>query len=256
MLNIGGNRKMLELILLLLGLVTLALCYLLYYFLNKKGSKFQKNLTFDDLEQKMEFVTDSANSLGKLVHFIDDQKILDHYAGSLRLFENLLYAVNKKSVSDIGPVDIHSALMLADKCEKRLEKTRLAFRRDIEGPLYLLKRLIPWASTVKSFENSCYFCSFPFKDRSSIKIAKTKVDNISIRVAGCPTCVDKLNRTKKVRVLFFKKDGKVFHWSKFPEYKPSERYWNINSEENTQKPPKSAHLELVHSQSSGLADRD
>ena len=51
-----------------------------------------------------------------------------------------------------------------------------------------------------------------------------------------------LEATKKVKVLYFLKEGRPVHWAEVSDYHPSEDFWNINHRDAVQKV---RHLELI-----------
>ena len=83
---------------------------------------------------------------------------------------------------------------------------------------------------------SCYFCSQPIFNNIFAKLS-TVVDGAVVTASSCSTCKNKLKATKKVNILFFKKDGKKVHWSIFQDYIPTIDFWDMNKltvEENEQ----------------------
>jgi len=74
----------------------------------------------------------------------------------------------------------------------------------------------------------CYFCSSP-PVRTPLKSTKVKIESKVVTVDGCETCRNALKDGKKIKVLFFQKDGQQIHWSELDEYRPSAEYFSINA---------------------------
>jgi hypothetical protein len=98
----------------------------------------------------------------------------------------------------------------------------------------------------KPATTGCYFCSRPVLANRFSQV-KVKIDGQVKEVMSCKICKEELESTKKVKVLYFMKDGHPVHWSQVPDYKPSEDFWNINKPGQPQAVQKTRKLELVRS---------
>src|SRR5262249_11693130 len=110
----------------------------------------------------------------------------------------------------------------------------------------------PRGSKSKAVASGCYFCSRPVV-ANRFSLVKVKIDGQVKEVSGCKICKDELESSKKVKVLYFMKDGQPIHWSEVPDYKPSEDFWNINQQSAAGGPkaaaptPAKRRLEIVKS---------
>lgn len=200
---------------------------------------------FVQLVAQLDTVTRTANQLEMLARTVRQPKLLDYYEGCLRLLENLLYAVSKLEPFGTEPAALDAAFFLVKDLRSRIGRAQQAFQDAIRG------RQIRWddlyganrsKSPVYPLPTGCYFCSRPvIVDRFS-KV-KVRLDGQVREVVSCRICREELETTKKVKVLYFMKNGRPVHWSEVQDYAPSEDFWNINQREPVRKTTK---LELIY----------
>lgn len=206
---------------------------------------------FVQLVAQLDTVTRTVNQLEMLARSVREPKLLDYYEGTLRLLENLLQAVTKLQPFGAEPAALDAAFFLVKDLRGRAGRTQQAFQDALRG------RAIRWdelfggagkagAAASMPLPTGCYFCSRPvIADRFS-KV-KVRLDGQVREVVSCRICREELEATKKVKVLYFMKEGRPVHWSEVKDYSPSEDFWNINKRDPIHK---STKLELVYSQPS------
>lgn len=201
---------------------------------------------FVQLVAQLDTVTTSVNHLGGQVRQVKDSKLLDYYEGTLRILETLLSAVRKIPPFGTDPSQLDSAFFLVRDCRHRVGRTQQAFQDALRGREVRLEDLYGQAGLARQKPESagCYFCSRPVI-ASRFANVKVRIDGDIKEVMSCKVCKDELESTKKVKVLYFMKDGKPVHWSEIGDYSPSEDFWNINKRDTILKTRK---LELVHTQ--------
>lgn len=205
---------------------------------------------FVQLVAQLDTVTTSVNQLGIQVGQIKDPKLLDYYESTLRLLETLLQAVRRIPPFGTDPSILDSAFFLVRDCRHRVGRTQQAFQDAVRGRPVQLEDLYGQGDLAKQRSKTlpdasgCYFCSRPVIASRFAKV-KVRIDDNVKEVVSCKVCKDELESTKKVKVLYFMKEGKPVHWSEVPDYFPSEDFWNINKRDAVLKTRK---LELVYSQ--------
>jgi len=192
------------------------------------------------LVAQLESLSLSANQLVTFVPEISDSKVLDYYESTLRVMETLLSAICKLSPFGSQPADLGSAFFLAKDCKARVERTQKAFRDVLRGKSVRIEEL-HGRTGIHATPKGCYFCSRPFMASRFAKV-RVRLDDEVREVVSCSICKDELEHTKKVKVLYFLKDGQPVHWSEVTDYVPSEDYWDINRKAIVRK---TKHLELV-----------
>lgn len=198
---------------------------------------------------QLEAVTISVRQLEELVPRIGEARVLDYYEGSLRIIETLLQTMAKIPPFGADPEILGSASFLVRDCEKRVERTKVAFRESLKGKNINFDQLYGRRSPL--IEKGCYFCSRPLiTDRFSR--VKVKIDGETKDVLSCNTCKQELKTSKKVKVLHLVKDGKTIHWSEASDFVPTDHYWNINKRDSI---PNVRKLELIVSNVETLHSR-
>jgi hypothetical protein len=188
---------------------------------------------------QLEFVTIGVRQLEEFVPRLTEARVLDYYESSLRILETLLQTMRRIPPFGADPAILSSAGFLVKDCEKRVERTKTAFRESLQGKGVNFEHL--FGRSAKSVEKGCYFCSRPVVlDRFSR--VKVKLDGVTKEVLSCNTCKEELKSSKKVKVLHLVKDGKTIHWSESSDYVPTDHYWNINKRDSN---PKVRRLELI-----------
>lgn len=178
-----------------------------------------------NLIEKIEIITLELNQLAVVVPNIHDPKLLDYYESCLSLLENLLSMFQKLEPFDTDMVVINSANFLLKDCERRVKRTKQAFRQVARGKTIDMNRVYGQKKHQVPF--GCYFCSRPFLYRGFSKIS-ARLDGKVLQVFSCDLCKDELKSSKKVKVLYFLKDDQAVHWSELSEYNPIHDFWNIN----------------------------
>jgi hypothetical protein len=212
---------------------------------------------FIQLVAQLETLTRAANALEVQVRGVKDPRVLDYYEGTLKVLETLLAAVRKIPPFGADPSGLDSAFFLVRDCRERLGRTQQAFQDAVRGRAVNLEALhgAPVAtkrgtSEKRAAMTGCYFCSRPVIVNRFSQV-KVKIDGQVKEVMSCKVCKEELETTKKVKVLYFMKDGHPIHWSSIPDYKPSEDFWNINKPGQGQPVQKSRRLEIVRSPQDG-----
>lgn len=206
---------------------------------------------FVQLVAQLDTVTTSVNQLGGQVRQVKDSKLLDYYEGTLRILETLLTAVRRIPPFGTEPSQLDSAFFLVRDCRHRVGRTQQAFQDALRGREVRLEELYGQSDLGRAGSKAlpeptgCYFCSRPVIASRFAKV-KVKIDGEIKEVTSCKVCKDELESTKKVKVLYFMKEGKPVHWSEVADYHPSEDFWNINKRDAVMKTRK---LELIYTQS-------
>lgn len=208
---------------------------------------------FVQLVAQLDTVSRTANQLEMLARTVREPKLLDYYEGCLKLLENLLHAVTKLQRFGTEPAALDAAFFLVKDLRGRIGRSQQAFQDAMRG------RQIRWdelyaANVAKSssfpLPTGCYFCSRPVIVDRFAKV-KVRLDGQVREVVSCRICREELETTKKVKVLYFMKNGRPVHWSDVKDYSPSEDFWNINKREPLRKTTK---LELIYSKPSQSLD--
>jgi hypothetical protein len=208
-----------------------------------KGRPRNYRKSYLDLIRKIEHVTTRLNTLGQSVASIKNEKLLDYYESCLRLLENLLTMFQKIEPFGSDLKILNSAHYLTRDCNDRLQRTEDAFRSIQKGRHIAIEKV--FGRKPQRVPIGCYFCSRPFLYAGFSKV-KVRIEGEVKQVYSCDICKETLQGDKKVRVLYFLKDGKPVHWSEISDYNPMYDYWNIN---NTNMVIQSQKLELIRTQS-------
>jgi len=194
---------------------------------------------FVQLVAQLETITGAVNQLGTHARSIKEPKLLDYYESTLRVLETLLAAVAKIPAFGSDPTVLDSAFYLVKDCRQRIGRTQQGFQDALRGKKVKIEDL--YAASKRPELEGCYFCSRPVL-KSRFARCKVRIDGEVKDVLSCKVCKEELETTKKVKVLYFMKEGRPIHWSEVPDYQPSEDFWNINRKDAVQKTRK---LELV-----------
>jgi hypothetical protein len=151
-------------------------------------------------------------------------------------FEALVEAFSRLPAFGPDPQQLDSADFLVRDCESRISEFEIAkglrsrpvavrFAELFSGPWRRAPGSRPGSDPVRG----CYFCSRPFhQDLRGFSQARVRVEGATLDVFSCAGCKDRLEETKKIKVLYFLSEGRPKHWSQVPGYVPSEEYWNLN----------------------------
>jgi len=202
---------------------------------------------FQQLVSHLDQVTVNVNQLAVLVPQVQELRVLDYYESCLRILQTLLETVRKLAPFGQDPTSLNSAFFLARDCKTRVDRTRKAFMEALKGKSVDYASL--YGQPKHAIETGCYFCSRPVVTSRFTRV-KVRLDNAVKEVLSCNICKQELEETKKIKVLFFVKDGKQIHWSEMSDYKPSEDYWNLNKREPLRR---MTRLELIRG--SGASDQ-
>ncbi len=197
---------------------------------------------FIQLVAQLDTVTHGVNQLATHVKQVKETKLLDYYESTLKILETLLAAVRRIPPFGEDPGALDSAFFLVRDCRARIGRTHQAFQDALRGRDVKFEELYGHGKSPMS--TGCYFCSRPVVENRFSQV-KVKLDGAIKQVMSCKICKDELESTKKVKVLYFLKDGKPIHWSDVGDYLPSEDFWNINKRDTILK---TRHLELIHTQ--------
>jgi hypothetical protein len=192
------------------------------------------------LVSKLEALTGRVNELKQLLPFVTDVKVVDHFEGTVKSLELILAAVVKLPRFSDDLTELKTAHYLTNNCRDKVERAREAFRNVVKGKAPNYNKLFDWKDDVPRVQG-CYFCSKPFSKETFAKV-RTKINGLTIEVYGCSVCREELGRSKKIKVLYFMKDGQPVHWSQVTDYVPSENYWSLNKRHTVYT---SRHLELI-----------
>lgn len=198
---------------------------------------------FVQLVAQLDTVTHSVNELAGSVRQIREPKLLDYYESTLKILETLLAAVRRVPPFGSDPGMLDSAFFLVKDTRQRVGRTQQAFQDAMRGRPVRFDELYG-APPPPPDQTGCYFCSRPVI-QSRLAQVKVKIDGAVKQVTSCKICKEELEATKKVKVLYFLKEGKPIHWSEVADYSPSEDFWNINKKDAVHRV---RHLELVLTQ--------
>ncbi len=208
---------------------------------------------FIQLVAQLETLTRAVNTIEAQAKLAKDGRVLDYFEGTLRVLETLLAAVRKIPPFGSDPTGLDSAFFLVRDCRERVGRAQQAFQDVIRGRTVnfgALHGLPPESRKKPLVMTGCYFCSRPVVANRFAQV-KVKIDGQVKEVMSCKVCKDELETTKKVKVLYFMKEGHPVHWSLVADYKPSEDFWNINKPGQGLAVHKTRRLELVRSPQDG-----
>ena len=172
----------------------------------------------------------AAGKIGGVPHAVGD---LERLVAS---FEVIVEAFSRLPVFGPDPRQLDSADYLVRDCESRVgdfevlrgwrgRPVATRFAELLSGQWRMRSRPRPGPDPVRG----CYFCSRPFHlDLQGFSQVRVRIERDTLDVFSCAGCKDRLEETKKIKVLYFLNDGRPQHWSKVTGYVPSEDYWNLN----------------------------
>lgn len=198
---------------------------------------------YQQLVAILDRTTKKANAIELLSGKMLDSVVFEYYESTLKLLETLLEAMGKVTPFGVDPSSLDSALFLARDCEQRIARLEAAYTESLAGRIVDYEMLTEKRRRESTIEKlvGCYFCSRPFMEERFSQV-RVRLEGEIKQVMSCAVCKEELETTKKVKVLYFMKDGKPIHWSEVADYQPSEDYWEINRKKLVRKMPK---LELV-----------
>lgn len=211
---------------------------------------------FIQLVAQLETLTRTVNALEPQARLVKEPRVLDYFEGSLKVLETLLSAIRKIPPFGTDASGLDSAFFLVRDCRERVGRTQQAFQDVMRGRPVNYDALHGKGAPAKGFlgekkkpvMTGCYFCSRPVIANRFSQV-KVKIDDAVKEVMSCKVCKEELETTKKVKVLYFMKDGNPVHWSEAADYKPSEDFWSINKPREAVM--KTRRLELVRSPQDG-----
>lgn len=178
-----------------------------------------------DLVGKVEKVTFEVNQLASLIPAVKTPQLWEYYESCLKLLENLLVMFQKLEPFGRDLAVLNSAHFLMKDCQARVARTRKAVMAEARGKKIDLTKV--YGHPEKRIPTGCYFCSRPFV-YSGFSRVRARIDDEVKHVYSCDQCANDLKRKRKVKVLYFMRDGKAIHWSEMNEYSPIHDFWNIN----------------------------
>jgi hypothetical protein len=169
-----------------------------------------------NLVRRLELITVALNRMGNVSTSIGSDGYWLYYESLLEHFHKLLSLV--RQVPPFGTrVDILlSAHELANEMDQRL----LTMQKSGFG-VRTLERPSP-------LPIGCYFCSRPFTYSGLVKV-RAKVEGRKLVVSSCRMCKAELERSQRVKVLYFMKNGSPKHWSDVSEYNPVTDFATLNT---------------------------
>ncbi len=197
--------------------------------------------SYIDLINQMEFLTGELFQISSVLPAVKEAKLWDYYEGCLRLHENLLTMFQKLDPHGIDLKVLNSAKFMMRDCAKRVRRTSKAVSVAAKGKKIDIKKL--YGRSKQQMPTGCYFCSRPFI-YSAFSQVRVRIERDVKRVYSCDQCRSELKAKKKVKVLYFLKEGLPVHWSKMSEYNPIHDFWNVNRRNVLMKTSK---LELAYS---------
>jgi hypothetical protein len=199
-------------------------------------------LKYVQLLALLEQTTDRLNSLSRSSSLIGDDRLVTFYESTIKIFETLLEAIRHLPAFSAELAQIKSAWILAEDCSERVSKIEVAFKSHLEGASLpdTFFDILPKNGKLAS-KIGCYFCSRPFV-QNRFSMVRVRVETEVKHVAACHICKEELETTKKIKVLYFMKNGKPVHWSEVEDYTPIEDFWDINKRNPLRK---ERRLELV-----------
>jgi hypothetical protein len=222
-------------------LLTASLVAILVAFLHQLQTRKQQDGTrvyrskYIQLVSQLDSITQSVNHLHSNASKIGDPKILDYYENTLKILETLLGALKKIPPFGKDPFELNPAFFLVRDCKDRVIKAQKSFKAHQRG------KTVDTNALLGTKASGCYFCSRPVVANKFAKVS-VKLDGDVKQVYSCTTCKHELEKTKKVKVLYFMKAGQPVHWSLVENYLPTEDYWSINKHKPIRK---TRHLELI-----------
>ena len=230
---------------LIAAIVVGAVMVCLHFWQQKKQSRLATTYRgrFVQLVAQLDTVTHTVNQLATHVRQVREPRLLEYYESTLRVLETLLTAVRRIPPFGSDPSTLDSAFFLVKDCRGRVGRTHQAFQDALADRPIRWDILLGRGDGTVTHPAGCYFCSRPVISGRYADV-KVRIDGEVKQVLACKICKDELETTKKVKVLYFMRDGKPVHWAEVTDYQPSEDYWSINKRETVRKTPK---LELVRS---------
>ncbi len=219
----------------LVGLVVAVLHY--FHGRRQQDSTRVYRSKYIQLVSQLDSITASVNHLNGNAPKIADPRILDYFEKTMKILETLLGAVRRLPPFGKDPFELNPAFFLARDCRDRVIKAQKSFKAHLRGKSVDTDALLG----TKGRASGCYFCSRPVVANKFSEVS-VKLDGEVKEVYSCTICRKELEKTKKVKVLYFMKSGQPVHWSQVDSYVPSEDYWSINKHKPIRK---TKHLELV-----------
>lgn len=235
------KSELLNFIPLIASLLFLACVFILFYRHKDSGvvaDRYKEQ--FDSFLKKTEELTLRLNMLEGMVIACKDNEALSFYEKCLLKFERLLTAFQELKLHPNNFRLLKAGFNLLKKTEVQVIKIEdfldIKFKKTIKK-----KPLLPQE---KKTPIGCYFCSKPFFQTNFTKV-KVKIDNEIKKVYSCEECAQKLKTQGTVKILYFTKGSKTYHWSQVADYNPIRDFNNLSSISDSVK--KDAKLRLVYS---------
>lgn len=225
---------------LIVSVLFFVILFLIFYKRNGYSRADKYNLKFDIFLKKTEELTLRLNMLEGMVIATRDAEALSWYEKSLFRFEELLTAFQELKLHPGDFKLLKAGFNLLKKTEIQVIKIEdlldIKFKKSIKK-----KPLLPQE---KKTPIGCYFCSKPFFKTTFTKV-KVKIEDQVKKVYACEECAQKLKEQGNIKILYFKKGGKSYHWSQVSDYNPIRDFDNLSAMSGSIK--KEERLKLVYS---------
>jgi hypothetical protein len=185
---------------------------------------------------------------------------INHQLSSLerlvRSFEVIVAAFVRVPIFGTDPNQLDSAAFLLRDFSKRLTQLEAETGMRRQSVALMIARLISvvgkWRQPARGGTTQpatgCYFCSRPFHvNLGNFSMVRVKIEKEVCDVFSCDVCRESLERTKKVKVLYFMQDGRPVHWMEIPGGFPGEQFWSINAVQGANRTMPGSNLRLVTS---------
>lgn len=149
-------------------------------------------------------------------------------------FETIVLAFSRIPAFGTDPGMLDSADVLVRDCEERTRQMEIQGGLRPGAVMTRVARLLAGSLSGQRRAGErpprgCYFCSRPFHDDlQGFSQVRVRIERDTLDVFSCAGCKDRLEETKKIKVLYFLNEGRPQHWSQVAGYVPSEAYWNLN----------------------------
>ncbi len=233
----------------LFGLLLLSIVGLLQAFDGRRIVYKWRNYRrrYISLISSLEQLVRECSQVGEELTNVTADDVIRDFESVLRTLELLIRAISDLPQQSGDHQILDPAFRLVGKASSDIRRVRSRVSGTGKPSL---RRIWPRPTTEVLQPAGCYFCSRPI-DLVTFREVRVKLDELKRTVFGCAVCCEKLARTKKVRVLFFERDGRQIHWSQLEDYSPSPEFFDINRDDAANL-PKGLRLVVTEADSSQL----
>ena len=203
------------------------------------GLKYREQ--FEALVARLENITVRVNVLARELSTDQNRTYWDTFELLLTQYEQLLDSMQAMPTISRSLDLIKASDALISDLEQKFEAYVNSLNKT-DGAHSAAKEATKKAGVFLT--KGCYFCSRPFV-LSEFRLVKVRIDGNILRGIGCSVCRNALKDKKKVKVLYFRKEGRQLHWSETPGYQPRPDYYDINEENKSDR--ERPNLSLVYS---------